>query len=340
MSAAPAPHIVLDNTLGAVYIGVVLSAVLFGVSCLQTYHYYDSFRNDPWYFKTLVAAVFISDATNQALISHTGTNYDNPVALTDLIWSLAVEVIFNGLTAFMVQGFFCFRIYRLSQRNLYITLLTVASTIGNFSVLLAYTAGALGLKNLLELPKIKALSLAINYMAAITDVIIAASMVYLLQGAKSGFKRTDTTVNKIMVFVINTGLLTSICALMSLISTLAWPKAYIYICFFFIIGRLYSNSLMAALNARSGGSFSSLSGARSGEGIVTGSFAEVTRGGRSLPLANMKPSTKGRGEGITITIDQTTDLDDRERGLLTVWYCFVQQSSHTQFSERKTEEVV
>lgn len=36
------------------YIGVVLSAVLFGVSCLQTYHYYDHFKDDPWYFKCLV----------------------------------------------------------------------------------------------------------------------------------------------------------------------------------------------------------------------------------------------------------------------------------------------
>lgn len=129
-----------------------------------------------------------------------------------------MEVLFNGFTALMVQGFFAFRIWRLSQRNVYITALVVASVVGNFCVLLAYTIEAFGLANLLELPNIKPLSLAINYMAAVTDVIIAASMCFLLHRAKSGFKKSDSTVNKIMVFVINTGLLTSLCALTSLIT--------------------------------------------------------------------------------------------------------------------------
>lgn len=74
-----------------------------------------------------------------------------------------------------------------------------------------------------------------------------------------------------MIFSVNTGLLTSVCACMSLITILALPDTFVYITFFFIIGRrefsivgtlliashtdewtVYTNSLMATLNARKG----------------------------------------------------------------------------------------
>ena len=40
-----------------------------------------------------------------------------------------------------------------------------------------------------------------------------------------------------MIFSVNTGLLTSICACMSLITILALPNTFVYITFFFVIGR-------------------------------------------------------------------------------------------------------
>jgi len=49
---------------------------------------------------------------------------------------------------------------------------------------------------------------------------------------------------------MNTGLLTSICAVASLVSITAAPNTFYYIGFFFCIGRLYCNSLLAALNVR------------------------------------------------------------------------------------------
>jgi len=57
-------------------------------------------------------------------------------------------------------------------------------------------------------------------------------------------------INKLIIFTMNTGLLTSLCAVASLVSILAAPNTYIYIGFFFCMSRLYSNTLVATLNAR------------------------------------------------------------------------------------------
>ncbi|KAJ3933782.1 MAG: hypothetical protein NXY57DRAFT_1037381 [Lentinula lateritia] len=51
---------------------------------------------------------------------------------------------------------------------------------------------------------------------------------------------------------VNTGAITSICAMSTLVSMLAAPKTLIYIAFYFCIGQLYTASLLATLNARNG----------------------------------------------------------------------------------------
>lgn len=71
-------------------------------------------------------------------------------------------------------------------------------------------------------------------------------------------------INKLMLFTVNTGILTSVCAIASLIilSSLSklgflhpWKitvigQAFLYIAFFFCLGRLYTNLLPATLSAR------------------------------------------------------------------------------------------
>jgi len=92
--------------------------------------------------------------------------------------------------------------------------------------------------------------MSINILAAAGDVLIAIVLCSMLQKSRTGFKKSDTMINKLIIFTMNTGLLTSFCAVASLISILAAPNTFIYIAFFFNIGRLYSNTLMATLNAR------------------------------------------------------------------------------------------
>lgn len=245
----------LDNTFGAFLIGVVVSATLYGVTCVQTWYYFSRYPSDPWYIKLLVGAVLASDSIHQALITHTVYTYlvtDFGIAadLGTLVWSLIVEVLFNGLTALMVQSFLTMRVYRLSNKSIIATLSVLSLVFGEFILVVIYVAKAINMTTFVELGTLKPLSMSVNALAAAGDVLIAVFLCTLLQQSRTGFRRSDTMINKLILFSINTGLLTSICAVMSLISITVWDGTFIYIAFYFCLGRLYCNSLLATLNAR------------------------------------------------------------------------------------------
>ncbi|KAI8990704.1 hypothetical protein BD414DRAFT_484545 [Trametes punicea] len=245
----------LDGTMGPLLIGVIVSAVFYGVSLSQIFYYYTRYPRDPLYLKVLVAAVCCTDTVHQILISHTiywylVTNYGDSVKLGLLSPTIIIEVFFQSFTGLFVQCFFAARVWRLSERKLYLVVPVIGLIAAEFAVSMAYAIKALSFVTFLDLTKIKALSVSINAIAAAGDVCIAAILCTILQFSKTGFEKSTLLINRLMIFSVNTGLLTSICACMSLITILSLPNTFVYICFYFLIGRLYSNSLMATLNAR------------------------------------------------------------------------------------------
>ncbi|KAJ7272622.1 hypothetical protein B0H12DRAFT_589170 [Mycena haematopus] len=295
----------LDKTLGVGFIGVVVAAGLHGVSCVQAWWYY-THQNDRWPLKLLVGAVMTFDTVHQALISHTVytyliTNYNNGAELGQIVWSLLVEVLFNGLTALLVQSFLTLRIWRLSNGNIWLTGIALFLVLGEFGCVLAYVALSLRLQTFVELAKLKALSVTVNALAAAGDVFIAGTLTWLLHRSRTGFHRSDTMIRKLTIFAINTGAVTSLCAIGSLISICVAGKTFIYILFFFCMGRLYCNSLLATLNARK-----SIRGAA--DGIHTTSenlslsLREFPKNTASLSMASKRPN-------ISIKIDTTQEFN-------------------------------
>ncbi|KDQ58601.1 hypothetical protein JAAARDRAFT_176614 [Jaapia argillacea MUCL 33604] len=254
MAQTPGAHLVLDDTLGAMFIGVIVATALWGVSCVQTWHYYSHYKVDLSHIRFLVATAFISDTIHQMLITHMlytylVTNFCNPTILGSMIWSLVVEIFFNGLTAFLVQIFFTIRIWKLSQ-CISITLFVLLLVLAEFGVVLAYPLKALHFSTVAQLSELKSLSMTVNVLAAASDVVIAAVMCVLLHRSRKGLELLDTMIKKLMIFSVNTGLMTSVCAVLSLITISTCPGTFIYIAFYFTLGRLYVNSLLATLNAR------------------------------------------------------------------------------------------
>ncbi|EKM80267.1 hypothetical protein AGABI1DRAFT_106493 [Agaricus bisporus var. burnettii JB137-S8] len=252
---AGAHLIKVDNTLGAAFIGVICAAALYGVSCIQTLYYFTRYPKDVWYIKSLVGLVWVFDTIHQCLICHTVyfylvTNFSNSTSLADMIWSILLEVLFNGLIGFLVQAFLTLRVWRLSGNNLYITSTIACLVVAEFGCSIAFTVQALQLRTWEELKALKGLSITVNILAVVPDVFIAASLFFFLQRSRTGFKKSDTMITRLIVFTVSTGVFTSICAIASLVSILVWENTLIYVAFYFSLGRLYSNSVLATLNAR------------------------------------------------------------------------------------------
>ncbi|KAH9030663.1 hypothetical protein EDB85DRAFT_1416289 [Lactarius pseudohatsudake] len=84
----------VHNTLGALLIGTVLSSIIYGVTWLQVYSYYNSHcSRDRWPLKSLVSFLMLVDSTNEVFVIyatyHIGvTNFGDYWSLQFVPWSL------------------------------------------------------------------------------------------------------------------------------------------------------------------------------------------------------------------------------------------------------------
>ncbi|KAJ7323860.1 hypothetical protein DFH08DRAFT_887048 [Mycena albidolilacea] len=256
MSAATLhPGAPLDNTMGSMLLGVIVSAVLYGISLLQCLFYFTRYVRDAKILKILVASTLFLDTLHLSFVIHTMyhyliSNYYTHDALQRMIWSVSLEALPTGITAGLVQSFYAYRIWRMSHHNIFLTgfilvLVLATSACGTAWVVLALQAGTYE-----RLLRISPLTISINALSTAADVTITSTLCFMLYRTRPTSRETETMVNRLILFTINTGLLTSLCAVASLISLIASPKTLIYASFYFCIGRLYSNALLASLNAR------------------------------------------------------------------------------------------
>jgi len=246
----------LDNTMGAIFVGVILGAALWGISCMQTSEYFsEDSRKDPWLTKATVTTLLGLNTLHQILVTHVIyvyliSEHFNFAYLNVVVWSLVVQVFVSAFIALIVQTFFVYRIWILSHRNIYIVACVQALVVGTFIITIYYSVQAWHVKTFTNLPSVLTLGQGVNAMTAITDITIAAVLIFILYRSKTGFAKCDSIINQLILYSLNTGSLTSVCAFFSLLVASVFPQTLIFVTFFIPCSRLYINSLLATLNAR------------------------------------------------------------------------------------------
>ncbi|KAF8178948.1 hypothetical protein BJ912DRAFT_648888 [Pholiota molesta] len=87
-------------------------------------------------------------------------------------------------------------------------------------------------------------------VAVVTDVCISSSLCYYLQRGRTGFKRSDDIITKLIALTITTGLLTTLIVIANLVALIAAPEKLYSLFFNFMLAKLYINALLTSLNAR------------------------------------------------------------------------------------------
>lgn len=82
------------------------------------------------------------------------------------------------------------------------------------------------------------------------DLLITFVLTYVLSRSRTGFRKTDTIINRLIRGAIQTGLFASIFALADLFSFVLHQDTNLYAMFAYPIGRIYTNTLLDTLNAR------------------------------------------------------------------------------------------
>ncbi|KAH9893555.1 hypothetical protein C8Q73DRAFT_538152 [Cubamyces lactineus] len=82
------------------------------------------------------------------------------------------------------------------------------------------------------------------------DAILTAMMCLWLNNARTGLKRTDSIINTLIVYSIETGLFPGLIETAGMIAFFANPGSQIFLAFYLQIGILYLSSLLTSLTAR------------------------------------------------------------------------------------------
>ncbi|KAF8968951.1 hypothetical protein BDZ97DRAFT_300461 [Flammula alnicola] len=226
----------LNPTYGAYLIGTFLSNILLGVTCVQTYIY---FREYQTHFSMHVVYHYLIN------------NFLSPLVLLTDVWSVNVLFGITGSIVLVVHLSYATRIYYVSGKKLPIPIFISILSSGNFAlgwVLMGVLFHNPVIVNLAGTPDNMAKAILIS--GAVLDFLIAGTLSYYLNNARTGIKQTDQIIDRLMLYAINNGILTSLFDIASVILVFTRPKDLISLAISQVIGNLYSNSWMATLNSR------------------------------------------------------------------------------------------
>ncbi|KAJ7637543.1 hypothetical protein DFH06DRAFT_1478555 [Mycena polygramma] len=258
----PSP-IPLDNTLGSLYIGVVLASVVFGINSMQSFLYFaEHSKRDGWFVKLFVSVLWILELLTVVLINH-GVYYysisnfgDLNVLAEPTIWSIVVEIGLSTFVAFMVQSFFAYRVYILGGGNrgksLILPCIIMFLTCAQFAMGLLYTKVALSFQRVTGGTNDFPYVMTLFGLELSADFLIAASSIYFLREHARGSEihSTQHVIYTLIKYVVNTCLLEVLCLIPIIALWATEATTLIFGPFVLVLPRVYSLSLLCSLNNR------------------------------------------------------------------------------------------
>ncbi|KAF9041518.1 hypothetical protein BJ165DRAFT_291045 [Panaeolus papilionaceus] len=239
---------------GPMLIGVFCSMILYGVVLSQFYTYYITSKNDPARIRYLVLYLFIVETIHtgfamlmlyQPLIIHFGDER----AISQFPAALTSGPILSVAISTPIQIFIGHRIHRL-QASFWVAgivaLLAVISCCGGVWTTVIIIMFRVFSKKPETHPPVMLWLIG----SAVADIFITMSLSYSLWVRKTGIRATDAIITRIIVYTIQTGLLTSIAAILDVVLLIALPNLTVNFIFDITLVKLYAITLLSSLNGR------------------------------------------------------------------------------------------
>ncbi|KAK0221337.1 hypothetical protein IW262DRAFT_892368 [Armillaria fumosa] len=325
----------LGTTIGAALVGAMLSSLLFGITVLQAFIYYRDYPNDWKLFRYSVGILWVLDAfhlslTIHAIFHYTVDSFGDFSALGNVVWSFKLQILVNVIIIVFVQSLYAIRLWRFGRHfHRFLPWIVIFVVVCGFAVgvLLVYKT-----YSITTFTGLASMDWAIDAAFATStgiDFFISFAMCYYLHKSRSisEFSSTNSRLLVLMWFVLMSGLATSACSTIALITYIVLPNTLVFLGVEFLLTKLYVNSLLSMLNARK-----RLQGANTGSGTALSeptsfsnvirltptaggaSAGDVKRGGFEIPLSEMCGSAPlQNNEDFSHTVE-----DKRSRAELSV----------------------
>ncbi|KAF7346807.1 hypothetical protein MSAN_01819600 [Mycena sanguinolenta] len=248
----------VDNTLGAIVVGFAVSCVIYGILLTQAWTYFSRFNSDSAIYKMLVVLILILETADQVFIGHfvyfyTVTSAGQPLALATgtTIWSVIMQQAAGSVVSTIVKCAFATRVYRFSDKNIWITTILILLALGQLGVAVVFTVRAFEIGIISKVFNLKLVATISLALGVLTDVLTASALCFFLWRMRTkGRSAANSLITRLVTDAINTGVLTTVVSLSTLLLFDFMEGNLIFAATYFLLSKLYAISFLATLNTR------------------------------------------------------------------------------------------
>ncbi|KAI0749917.1 hypothetical protein C8Q80DRAFT_1102387 [Daedaleopsis nitida] len=248
--------------MGGLLIEVFIACILYGITTLQTFIYYQKYPGDRTILKALVGTVWVLETTHTAfcmqfIYDYVIQEFGNYLNFVVINWGIGITVLCSASIALCVQGYYTWRVWIVSGNSIVWT-----GIIGVF----ALARVGFGIASCIlcylypDWPVLRDRTDSLVTVsgglgsAALVDILVALTLTIYLKRRRSHDawpKESNSMVNRILLYAVNTGAITCSASILCVILFAVQKNSLTFLGLVEIQAKLYSNSFLGSLNARS-----------------------------------------------------------------------------------------
>ncbi|CAL1699101.1 unnamed protein product [Somion occarium] len=262
MDPSTTPPFSAARLMGGMVVGISVSFILYGVTCVQVYSYVTRAQKDPHWMKVLVWAVWILDTVHSVVVLrqlyfYTVISFGDYTGISFVDWSVPAALFTQNALLMLVESFYIHRIWMLSYKSWLLTsglAILLILRLG-FSLTTAVFATLGPTWTSFQNERTPEICIVTgDSLSSIVDGLIAICMIYFLWKSQAGLQRMNTRLDNIihwvMAYSVNTGAIVMIASTAISITYRVLKGSLVFTGIVVIATKLYSNSLLGVLNAK------------------------------------------------------------------------------------------
>ncbi|TFK92885.1 hypothetical protein K466DRAFT_594821 [Polyporus arcularius HHB13444] len=245
---------------GGLLVEVFIACILFGITTLQTFIYFQTYPNDSRLFKLFVAVTWILEVVHTAFCiqfcyAYIIHGFADFTGLNNINWGVGITVFTEVILSTLVQLFYVRRVWIMSDKSKILTGVILFFTISRVAFGIGSTILSYRFPHWLLFRSETAATVTVSGglgAAALVDVMVALTLSFYLSRGRSDYHRqSNSRVNRIMLYAVNSGAITATASILSVILYATQKQSLVFLGLVEIQGKLYANSFLGSLNARS-----------------------------------------------------------------------------------------
>lgn len=117
----------------------------------------------------------------------------------------------------------------MSKRSYTLTGISMIFVLAHFTATMIYFALSVHFSSLTQFTTIFNAERAMNSVGFLTDTTVAGILAYLLYTSRTGFAKTNSTIDFLTIYFISSGFLMDLCSLAAIITSALLPTTYVFL---------------------------------------------------------------------------------------------------------------